>query len=47
MIVGSNISANRACTAFVNNLSIMNIPTSAAGLPSGAVYSQGGSLYIV
>jgi hypothetical protein len=37
-IVGSNITANRACATFVNNLSIMNIPTSSAGLPSGAIW---------
>jgi hypothetical protein len=38
MIVGDSITANRACTTFVNNLSIMTIPTSAAGLPTGAVW---------
>jgi hypothetical protein len=46
-VVGSCITTNRACTAFVNNLSIMNIPTSSAGLPSKAVWSNGGVLTIV
>jgi len=47
MIVGNNITANRSLTTFVNNLSIMNIPASGAGLPTGAVYSYGGTLRIV
>jgi len=47
MIVGSNITADRACTTFMNNLSVKNIPTSAAGLPSGSVWSSGGTLMIV
>jgi len=47
MIVGSNITADRACATFVNNLSIKSIPTSAAGLPSGAVWNNGGVLNIV
>jgi len=38
MIVGSNITADRTCTTFVNNLSIKSIPTSSAGLPSGSVW---------
>jgi hypothetical protein len=46
-IVGSNISSDRNCTTFVNNLSIMNIPTSPTGLPSGSVWSNGGILTIV
>jgi hypothetical protein len=37
-IVGSNITADRSCTTFVNNLSIKNIPTTASGLPSGSVW---------
>jgi hypothetical protein len=40
MIVGSCITANRTCATFVNNLSIFNIPTSSAGLPSGAVWKD-------
>jgi hypothetical protein len=47
VIAGSCISANRACSTFVNNLSIMNIPTSSAGLPSKAVWSNAGVLTIV
>ena len=46
-ILGSCINTNRACTAFVNNLSIMDIPTSSAGLPSKAVWSNAGILTIV
>jgi len=37
-IIGSNITSNRSCATFVNNLSIMNVPTSASGLPTGAVW---------
>ena len=37
-IVGSCIYANRACTTFVNNLSIMDIPTSPTNLPSKSVW---------
>jgi hypothetical protein len=47
IILGSDITANRSCTAFVNNLSIMNIPTSSAGLPPGSIWSDGGTLKIV
>jgi hypothetical protein len=47
MIVGSNITADRVCTTFVNNLSIKNIPTSGAGLPDGSVFRIGGALCIV
>jgi hypothetical protein len=47
MIIGSNITADRACTTFVNNLSIKNIPTSSAGLPSGSIWSSAGALCIV
>jgi hypothetical protein len=36
--VGSNITSDRSCATFVNNISIKNIPTSSAGLPSGAVW---------
>jgi hypothetical protein len=38
MIVGSNITADRTCTTFVNALSMKTIPTSTAGLPSGMVW---------
>jgi len=37
-IVGSNITTDRTCTTFVNNISIKNIPTASAGLPSGSVW---------
>ena len=47
MMIGSNLTANRACTTFVENLSIMNIPTSSVGLPSGAVWNNLGILQIV
>jgi hypothetical protein len=46
-IIGSNITANKGCTTFVNSLSIVNIPTSCAGLPSGLVWSNGGKLEII
>ena len=46
-IVGSDISADRECATFVNNLSIKDIPTSSAGLPSGAVWRNGTILEIV
>jgi hypothetical protein len=40
MIVGSNITANRACTTFVNKLSAMNFDECATvgALPSGSFY---------
>jgi hypothetical protein len=47
MIVGSSITADRADATFVNNLSIKNIPTSSAGLPSGSVWKNGTVLNIV
>ena len=46
-IVGSNITADMSGTTFVNQLSIKNIPTSSAGLSSGAVWSNGGNLEII
>lgn len=46
-IIGSNITSNRNCATFVNNLSIMDIPTSSAGLPSKSVWSNAGVLTIV
>ena len=46
-IVGNNITADRVCTTFVNNLSIKNIPTASAGLPSGSVWRNGTVLEIV
>jgi hypothetical protein len=38
MILGSCICADRTCATFVNNLSIIDLPNSAAGLPSKALY---------
>jgi hypothetical protein len=46
-VVGSCIITDRVCTTFVNNLSIINIPTSSAGLPSKSVWSNAGVLTIV
>ena len=38
MIVGSNITADRICTTFVNALSMKTAPISSAGLPAGTVW---------
>ena len=49
-IVGSDITADRTCTTFVNNLSITNLQDGSGGLPSGAVYYCSGDsnrLYFV
>lgn len=46
-VAGSNITTDRTYTMFVNNLSIKSIPTSVTGLPSGSVWSDGGTLKIV
>ena len=37
-IVGNNISTSCPNTTYVNCLSIVNLPSSSAGLPSGSVY---------
>jgi hypothetical protein len=47
VIAGSNITADQTNCTFVSKLSIKSIPTSAAGLPSGSVWSNGGVLNIV
>ena len=47
MIIGGYITADRVNATFVNNLSIMNIPTASAGLPSGSVWKNGAVLNIV
>lgn len=47
MIVGSGITADRSNCTFVNNLSIMNIPTASTGLPAGSVWNDSGTLKIV
>lgn len=46
-IFGHQITADRNCATFVNNLSIKSIPTSSAGLPAGSVWNDGGFLKIV
>lgn len=46
-IVGSGITADRDNCTFVENLSIKAIPTSSAGLPSGSVWNDSGTLKIV
>lgn len=46
-IIGNNITADRVNTTFVNNLSIMNIPSASAGLPTGAVWKNSCVLTIV
>ena len=46
-IIGGNITADRDCTTFVNNLSITDIPTSDVGLPSGSIWRDGVNLKIV
>ena len=46
-VVGNGITTNRDLTTFVNNLSIVDIPSSSKGLPPGSVYVDGGFLKIV
>ena len=46
-VLGSNITTDRVCTAFVNNLSIKSIPTVVTGLPAGSVWNNAGVLNIV
>jgi hypothetical protein len=45
-VVGCAITTDRCATLFVNNLSIMNIPTSSAGLPPNSVWNDTGTLKI-
>jgi hypothetical protein len=47
MIVGSNITASLANALHCNRLVITQIPVASAGLPSGAVWSDSGTLKIV
>lgn len=47
IIAGNGITADRGNTLFANNLSLKNLPTSAAGLPAGSVWNNGGVLNIV
>ncbi len=46
MTVGSDLSGEIAGYP-VSGLTIVNVPTSSAGLPSGSVWSDGGTLKIV
>jgi hypothetical protein len=46
-IIGSDITAVAACTTHVNRLIITQVPTASAGLPTGAIWSNSGVLYIV
>jgi trimeric autotransporter adhesin len=46
-VVCIQANSNRDSAVFVNELSIMSIPTSAAGLPTGAVWRNGTVLNIV
>lgn len=46
MTVGSDLSGEVAGYP-VSGLTIVNVPTSSAGLPSGSVWSDGGTLKIV
>ena len=46
VIAGSNITADRSCTTFVNNLSIKNIPTSDTNLPSGSIWRESSTNYL-
>lgn len=47
ILIGNAITSTRANTTIINNLSIMDIPTSSAGLPSKSVWSNGNVLTIV
>ncbi len=47
MIVGSNITASLANALHCNKLVVTQIPVASAGLPSGTVWSDGGTLKIV
>ncbi len=46
VIVGSDLSGELAGYP-ISGLTIVNVPTSSAGLPSGSVWSDGGTLKIV
>jgi hypothetical protein len=47
MIVGSNITASLANALHCNKLVVTQIPVASAGLPSGTVWSDGGTLKII
>jgi len=46
-IIGSNIVADRDDTTFIENLSILKLPTSSKGLPKNSVWNNNGVLSIV
>jgi hypothetical protein len=46
-VVGCGINANVECAFHTNRLVIVNVPTSSAGLSSGEVWSDGGTLKII
>lgn len=46
-IIGSNVIADRDNTTFVENLSIIKIPTSSKGLPKNSIWNNKGVLNIV
>jgi hypothetical protein len=47
ILIGTGLTANRVCSTFVNNLSIMNIPDSNVGLPTGSIWRDGDVLKII
>jgi len=47
MIVGSNITASLANALHCNKLVVTQIPVASAGLPSGTVWSDSGTLKII
>jgi hypothetical protein len=46
-VFGCGITTSMACALHVNRLVLTNLPTSSAGLPSGAVWNDLGTLKIV
>ena len=46
-IIGSNIVADRDDTTFIENLSIVKLPTSSKGLPKNSIWNNKGLLAIV
>lgn len=46
-IAGCGITTSMGCAMYTNRLVISNVPTSSAGLPAGAVWSDSGTLKIV
>jgi hypothetical protein len=46
-VYGCGITTVMACAFHVNRIVLTNVPTASAGLPSGAVWSDAGTLKIV